>query len=617
MAEQLTFTERLDNISTELDAVLSESNTQLEAKGVEAVEALDDLPDAISQIQTGSGGASTWQELQNKPFSTVGAGLNVVDDELTADEYELPAATTSTLGGVKVGSGLSVTPDGTLSATGSGGSSDWSDVTNKPFESIGTGLKVEGGALKTTGGGGGQRGADWEAEEDEDGYIENKPFEAYFDNMPGLPRTYIDDLEISTDGNPLDNVPLTDEEWQTYTGIPKSNCYACAAFLVTFELSKNIFTALFGQPYPGDAAVIEEYGSLDAFGEYVASQLALELGLSYIYTHEFDYTPGQLPDISTLQDPVFSAAVNNIAVNNRPISINTDIMMQEMLAGTAVDVWGNTEIFNNMLDIVYKSIYSNYYMSMVSQISNPTNDDYYFAISKLSLMNRDLVYWIEFAASNTAYFTAESQQSTVTYTTKKSISGGSSITTTDNAQTHTEHFDLKDEETDLTVVYQVNVPSDVSNITGTIPSAAANGKVYSSDFKLLVDGQTVYSFSGEKRLYELDNEFSFDLTSGNHTIVIYLYYDESGSNDAYFDFVINKPEDVTMTFTELASADILVTTYIYSTSLDYTLTSAIAEIIKQIDNKFIPKPDWWFGEKKVIISEPTQILSNVGLLGGF
>lgn len=37
-----------------------------------------------------------------------------------ANNYTLPAATASTLGGIKVGSGLSVTSDGTLSATGGG-----------------------------------------------------------------------------------------------------------------------------------------------------------------------------------------------------------------------------------------------------------------------------------------------------------------------------------------------------------------------------------------------------------------------------------------------------------------------------------------------------------------
>ena len=39
-----------------------------------------------------------------------------------ANAYTLPAATASTRGGIKVGSGLSVTSDGTLSATGSSGS---------------------------------------------------------------------------------------------------------------------------------------------------------------------------------------------------------------------------------------------------------------------------------------------------------------------------------------------------------------------------------------------------------------------------------------------------------------------------------------------------------------
>lgn len=49
------------------------------------------------------------------------------------ENYTLPAATASTLGGVKVGAGLSIT-SGVLSATG-GGTADaveWSNVLNKP-----------------------------------------------------------------------------------------------------------------------------------------------------------------------------------------------------------------------------------------------------------------------------------------------------------------------------------------------------------------------------------------------------------------------------------------------------------------------------------------------------
>ena len=48
--------------------------------------------------------------------------------------YELPTATQDRLGGIKVGNGLSITPDGTLSADGSGGGGDMYTVyseTNK------------------------------------------------------------------------------------------------------------------------------------------------------------------------------------------------------------------------------------------------------------------------------------------------------------------------------------------------------------------------------------------------------------------------------------------------------------------------------------------------------
>ena len=53
----------------------------------------------------------------------VGSGLNITKDgtlSATGGSYTLPAATTSTLGGVIVGSGLSVEANGTLSATGGG-----------------------------------------------------------------------------------------------------------------------------------------------------------------------------------------------------------------------------------------------------------------------------------------------------------------------------------------------------------------------------------------------------------------------------------------------------------------------------------------------------------------
>ena len=56
---------------------------------------------------------------------------------------DIPAATTTTLGGIKVGNNLSITPDGTLSATGEGGSgtTDYTALTNLPTLN---GVKITG-----------------------------------------------------------------------------------------------------------------------------------------------------------------------------------------------------------------------------------------------------------------------------------------------------------------------------------------------------------------------------------------------------------------------------------------------------------------------------------------
>lgn len=59
---------------------------------------------------------------------------NLTNKPIIPSEYTLPVATADTLGGIKVGSGLSIS-DGVLSTTGGGGvadSIDWANVQNKP-----------------------------------------------------------------------------------------------------------------------------------------------------------------------------------------------------------------------------------------------------------------------------------------------------------------------------------------------------------------------------------------------------------------------------------------------------------------------------------------------------
>lgn len=65
------------------------------------------------------------------------------------ENYTLPKATMTTLGGIKAGAGIEVTEDGTLNATG-GGTADsvaWENVQNKPSTIAGYGItdaKVDG-----------------------------------------------------------------------------------------------------------------------------------------------------------------------------------------------------------------------------------------------------------------------------------------------------------------------------------------------------------------------------------------------------------------------------------------------------------------------------------------
>ena len=99
---------------------------------------------------------------QNALANAVDAALKQVADETGAgSSYELPPATYSRLGGVKVGSGLSVEYDGTLSATGGGSSYVLPPATAGTLGGvkIGSGIDVSGDGTISVAGGGGTPGA--------------------------------------------------------------------------------------------------------------------------------------------------------------------------------------------------------------------------------------------------------------------------------------------------------------------------------------------------------------------------------------------------------------------------------------------------------------------------
>lgn len=92
--------------------------------------------------------------------------------EAGANNYTLPKASASTLGGIKVGAGLEIKDDGTLNSKfgGTADSVDWSGVQNKPTTVAGYGITdVEPGAEVNV-------QADWNVTDtSSDAFVKNKP----------------------------------------------------------------------------------------------------------------------------------------------------------------------------------------------------------------------------------------------------------------------------------------------------------------------------------------------------------------------------------------------------------------------------------------------------------
>ena len=92
-------------------------------------------------------------QILNKPsFSAVATSGSYLDLSNTPSSYSLPAATSSSLGGVKVGSGISVDVDGTISVSSSGsGTLDIASATKLGGIKVGTGVSIDAnGVLSVT-----------------------------------------------------------------------------------------------------------------------------------------------------------------------------------------------------------------------------------------------------------------------------------------------------------------------------------------------------------------------------------------------------------------------------------------------------------------------------------
>ena len=87
------------------------------------------VPTKVSELSNDAGYLTQHQDISNLATKSE---VSAIENKIPA-AYELPVASATALGGVKVGSGLSIT-NGVLSATGGGtaDSVDWSKIQNKP-----------------------------------------------------------------------------------------------------------------------------------------------------------------------------------------------------------------------------------------------------------------------------------------------------------------------------------------------------------------------------------------------------------------------------------------------------------------------------------------------------
>lgn len=110
--------------------------TNIEGDITNINNALDDIKGGTTELpyvkkagDTMSGalnmGSNKVSAVATPTADTDAATKKYVDDKVSGAAYQLPVASGSTLGGIKVGTGLNVTADGTLSATGTGETGDY------------------------------------------------------------------------------------------------------------------------------------------------------------------------------------------------------------------------------------------------------------------------------------------------------------------------------------------------------------------------------------------------------------------------------------------------------------------------------------------------------------
>ena len=124
----------------EIDEAVSKVGNKLDKTG-DASDTIVDFEEATDRLELGKketlsvliGKISKWLKgLKNVAFS--GSYNDLSDQPTIPSEYTLPKASSSTLGGIKIGANLTISEDGTLNAEAGGteGTTDYNALNNQP-----------------------------------------------------------------------------------------------------------------------------------------------------------------------------------------------------------------------------------------------------------------------------------------------------------------------------------------------------------------------------------------------------------------------------------------------------------------------------------------------------
>ena len=100
---------------------------------------VDPFIESLGDITEWRGTIQNWKDNIVDPFiESITGRMSQAEDDIDALEAALDGKQDT----LTAGTGITIVDD-VISATGGGGASDWDDISNKPFESIGTGLDVD------------------------------------------------------------------------------------------------------------------------------------------------------------------------------------------------------------------------------------------------------------------------------------------------------------------------------------------------------------------------------------------------------------------------------------------------------------------------------------------